>query len=170
MRHALHVRDARGDDWRTMEWIFRDAGKAAWSDILAEDSLAALNPPDRWYRAIFSKDPRVHVFSVEAEAQVIGFVAIRPSEDEGALPLTVEIDGFYTDPKFWGRGAGQLLMARALEAAKEARYLRATLWTEERNTRPRRFYELNGWRLDGGVRERTVHGSALRELRYFREL
>jgi GNAT superfamily N-acetyltransferase len=86
------------------------------------------------------------------------------------LPMTAEIDAFYTHPRFWGRGAGLALMERAVELCDAARFTVLTLWTEERNARPRRFYELYGFRLDGAVREREVHGTFIREVRYLKQI
>lgn len=42
--------------------------------------------------------------------------------------------------------------------------------TEERNARALRFYEREGWRPDGEVREREWHGAPLREPRLVRDL
>ena len=42
----------------------------------------------------------------------------------------------------------------------------ATLWTKERNARPRRVYETYGWRADGTTRARDFHGVPVTELRY----
>ena len=98
---------------------------------------------------------------------VIGFVVFRPTGDSDALPATGEIDAFYTNPKIWGVGAGQALMDDALARLKQAGFSRATLWTEERNHRPRRFYELWGWHTDGTTRTREVRGTEINELRYW---
>ena len=55
-------------------------------------------------------------------------------------------------------------------AARSAGCTEATLWTEERNERPRRFYEAAGWRADGEAKERVWNGAPLRELRYRKAL
>jgi GNAT superfamily N-acetyltransferase len=91
---------------------------------------------------------------------VAGFVA----------PVACEIDLLYTHPRTWGRGIGRLLLAAGEAALREAGCPEATLWTEERNARPRGFYEAAGWRTDGGARERVWNGAALRELRYRKAL
>ena len=39
------------------------------------------------------------------------------------------------------------------------------LWVLDDNPRARRFYELAGWRLDGGVKEDTFD-TLVREVRY----
>ena len=170
MRKSHHVRQARADDWRAIADCFETSGSAAWSEFLPREALLKLKAPDRWEYAVYKNQFEQNVLVVESEGRVIGFSMIRKTEDEGALPLTGEIDAFYTHPHFWGKGAGTLLMQESIELARKLGFKRLTLWTEERNARPRRFYFLAGWREDGATREREVHGAAIRELRYLREL
>ncbi|HET9540001.1 MAG TPA: GNAT family N-acetyltransferase, partial [Candidatus Limnocylindria bacterium] len=94
------------------------------------------------------------------------FAIVRPSADDDASPETGELDGFYTAPAAWGRGAGLALMAAAIEALREDGFTTATLWTAIDNHRPRRIYERAGWRVDGTTRKRNLGGIAFEELRY----
>ena len=96
----------------------------------------------------------------EVGGEVVGFV----------VPVSCEIDLLYTHPREWGSGAGRALLAAGEAALREAGCAEATLWTEERNERPRRFYEAAGWRTDGEVKERVWNGAPLRELRYRKAL
>jgi GNAT superfamily N-acetyltransferase len=164
------VRLARVDDWPAIANCFAQAGVAAWGSFLPREFIRALSAPERWQSAVYKGSPLNPVLVVESEAQVIGFSILRPSEDEDALPLTGELDAFYTHPHFWGQGAGLTLMHETISKAKELDFKRLTLWTEERNERPRRFYHLNGWREDQGIRKRELHGAELTEVRYLKEL
>ena len=166
MRAAFFVRPALGNDWTAMRFCFRDSAKAAWADFLPEEVLKKLEAPDRWKDNIYTRSLENGVLVLEAEAMLVGFAVIRPSEDEDAERFTGEIDAFYVEPKFWGRGGGRSLMEACVQQMKDARYLRATLWTEERNTRACKFYELQGWRADGTKRTRSVHGTDITEIRY----
>jgi GNAT superfamily N-acetyltransferase len=152
-----------------MAECFQMSGSAAWADFLPRETLLKLMAPDRWEYAVYRNELEKNVLVVETEGRIIGFSIVRKSEDADALPLTGEIDAFYTHPHFWGMGAGTLLMDETVELAKKLGFKRLTLWTEERNSRPRRFYALAGWREDGAAREREVHGTAIRELRYLKE-
>ncbi|MEZ0326639.1 MAG: N-acetyltransferase family protein, partial [Fimbriimonas sp.] len=152
MRRAHHVRPARADDWPGIANCFGQAAVAAWGSFLPRETIRALSAPDRWQTAVYKGSVLNPVFVVETEGQVIGFSILRSSEDEGALPLTGELDAFYTHPHFWGQGAGTALMAETVSKAKELKFKRLTLWTEERNERARRFYFLDGWRESGEVR------------------
>lgn len=170
MRSGVTVRTARPEDWAAIQTIFRDAGNAAWQHIFSEDGLAQLNANERWRETIFSIRPESSVIVAEMQGRVIGFTVIRASGDVDALPATGEIDAFYTSPKIWGVGAGQAMMEEALRKLKQAGFSRATLWTEERNHRPRRFYELWGWKTDSTTRTRTVRETNITELRYWIDL
>ena len=132
-----------------MAELFLAAGRAAWG-FAGEGALAAMHAP------VFTGGELV----AEDVSGLVGFVA----------PQSGEIDLLYTHPRAWGSGVGRVLLAAGEAALREAGCGEATLWTEERNERPRRFYEAAGWRTDGGVREREWNGAALRELRYRKAL
>ena len=56
-------------------------------------------------------------------------------------------------PEAWGSGAGSALMAPGIEALRASGYRDAILWVLEDNPRARRFYEREGWALDGGAKQ-----------------
>jgi GNAT superfamily N-acetyltransferase len=128
---------------------FLAAARAAWG-FAGEEALAAMRAP------FFGRGELV----AEDEEGIAGFVA----------PVACEIDLLYTHPRVWGTGVGRLLLEAGEAALRESGCRDATLWTEERNERPRRVYEAAGWQLDGGVRERVWNGTPLRELRYRKAL
>ena len=66
-------------------------------------------------------------------------VAVRP----------VEIERFYVDPDWHGRGLAAPLMAATLEAARQKNHDVAWLAVWERNARAIRFYEKQGFRIAG---------------------
>jgi GNAT superfamily N-acetyltransferase len=132
-----------------MAEVFVAAGRAAWG-FAGEEALAAMRAP------FFGRGELV----AEDESGVIGFVAA----------VACEIDLLYTHPRAWGSGAGRALLAAGEAVLRERGCAQAALWTEERNERPRRFYEAAGWRTDGEARERVWNGARLRELRYRKAL
>lgn len=149
-----------------MQDVFRAAGQAAWTEILPADVLSALTPPDRWRDAIELELPEGEVWVAGAGPVTMGFAVLRRSSDDDAASDTGEIDSFYTHPTGWGSGVGRAIMERALQRLFGSGHDEVTLWTEERNYRPRRFYEQSGFELDGAIRERELRDVALRELRY----
>jgi GNAT superfamily N-acetyltransferase len=132
-----------------MAELFLAAARAAWG-FTGEAALAAMRAPAFTGGEIVAED----------EEGVVGFV----------VPTGCEIALLYTHPRAWGRGAGRALLAAGEAALRDAGCPEATLWTEERNERPRRFYEAAGWRADGEAKERVWNGTPLRELRYRKTL
>ena len=163
---TVTVRGAVKADLPAMTAAKRDAGTAAWPHIFPPDVLAQLGFPERWTAAVTDPPQRTHALVAELEGEVVGFAIVRPSADDDASPDTGELDGFYTAPAAWGRGAGLALLAAAIEALREDGFTTATLWTATGNHRPRRIYEKAGWRLDATTRKRNLGGIAFEELRY----
>ena len=93
-------------------------------------------------------------------------------EGNGALRLlsSREVASLQVRERAWGKGAGRALLAAGEAALRERGCADATLWTEERNERPRRFYEAAGWVTDGEVKARVWNGAPPRELRYRKAL
>ncbi len=166
----LRVRRATVRDLAAMLVLKQRAGVAAWQHILPLEVLRSLGMPERWTDAVRAPGPRTGALVVELDGAVAGFAITRPSDDADAPPSTGELDGLYTDPDAWGRGAGHALMAAAIDALRNAGFDDATLWTATENHRPRAIYERAGWQADGVVRRRTIGGTEFEEVRYRRAL
>jgi hypothetical protein len=57
-------------------------------------------------------------------------------------------------------------MSETLARLRGEGFPEAILWVLEDNPRTRRFYELAGWRADGGAKEEEWLGTSIREVRY----
>ena len=77
--------------------------------------------------------------------RVVGFVGYGKSGD--GLPDTGEIFALYVLPEYQGTGVGQRLMDAAMD--KLSAFLHLCLWAVKGNERAIRFYEKNGFRLNG---------------------
>ncbi len=88
---------------------------------------------------------------LERRGQVAGCVLLRagaaPPAVQGSRP--VEIERFYLDAEWHGRGLAAPLMAAALAAAREAGHDVAWLAVWERNPRAIRYYEKQGFAIVG---------------------
>lgn len=157
---AFEIRPARRDDLGAIARVNVAAARAAYEHIAGAEALAALEPAEPDWAPRFER-ARFRIVACEDD-EVVGFAFAGESGEPGAG----ELQFLFTDPRVWGRGAGRMLIAAALEALADDGFAEAVLWTEERNHRPRRIYEAAGWRLDGGMRERTWLGTEIRELRY----
>jgi len=146
------IRTATPADADAVTEVLTAAGVAAWGPFLGADRIEAATRGLRHPADLVAVDSR----------GVFAFVAW-----DGA---TGEILRLYTHPRGWGRGAGTALLDGALAALRATGSTRAWLNTEARNLRARRFYEHNGWRVEGPPRERIWHGAQLDEPRYVIDL
>jgi GNAT superfamily N-acetyltransferase len=78
-----------------------------------------------------------------------------------------EVRDLYVVPDAWGTGLGARLLTEGIERLRAMGVDRGELWVAEANSRARRFYEREGWSLDGASRSGPLGG---RELRYGRSL
>ena len=69
-----------------------------------------------------------------------------------------EIYALYVDPGRYEGGVGRMLMAHARRRLKEQGFEAAVLWVLIGNDRAASFYEREGWRPDGAVREEEPYG------------
>jgi GNAT superfamily N-acetyltransferase len=93
----------------------------------------------RW-RGILGQDP--DVFLAESEDGLIGFASVGRGEDND-VDTDLELKSLYVRATWWGTGVGYALFETAL--GDRAAYL----WVLAGNTRAIRFYERQGFRLDG---------------------
>lgn len=77
--------------------------------------------------------PKREVWLAEQAGQLAGYIAFRPGW----------IDHLFVHPDHQGRGVGPSLLRRALQDGAERR-----LWTFQKNTRARAFYEARGFVLE----------------------
>ena len=132
--------------------------RTAWAPFIPPEELAGLSAPQRW------RTETVIVSEGDGDG-VVGFAVLRRSEDDGADATTGELDLIYTSPSVRTRRWTGLDDVGARPARSDG-YREATLWTDEPNARPRRFYEMVGWRLDGARRTKTALGTTVTEARY----
>src|SRR5262249_5588201 len=105
--------------------------------------------------------PDIRILLAEREDAIVG---IATCVRDGA---TCELRSLYVVPEAWGTGVAKPLMDAALDAMRERGATESTLWVVEANSRARRFYEREGWTLDGETRASQLGPS---EVRYRRAL
>lgn len=154
----MTVRPASVEDAAAVAAVHVRAWQVAYAHVFPAAALAALDLParaQRW-RGILAAGTPVLV----AGEPVAGFAALDPGE----------LRALYVDPERWGGGLGRALLAAAEAALRGGGHAEATLWVLDANPRARRFYEVAGWRADGGSK-RAVHlGVPVTELRYRKRL
>jgi len=155
------VRPARPDDAAAVAEVHVRTWQAAYEHVFGEERLASIDHTRRRTlaeRAIASGGVAV----AEEDGRIVGFVSVGPSTDvEGEG----ELFAIYVLPEAWGSGAGHGLMDAAKELLR-ASYTDATLYVLEDNPRARRFYEREGWALDGVTKADEFLGMPVPEVRY----
>ena len=157
------VRPARREDAAAIADVHVRTWRAAYEHVFGAERLAGIGDGRRarWEERLADPLPGGQVFVAEEAGRVVGFVSVGDSREE---PGKGELFAIYVLPEAWGSGAGSALMATALDALRG--YSSATLWVLEDNPRARRFYEREGWILDGGRRDEEILGVTVTEVRY----
>ncbi len=175
---GLTIRQAEPGDVPGIARVHVAGWQWAYRGLLPADYLAGLDPARReamWGPWIATEEGRGQVAAALGAGEVIGFVAWgRYHLDDlgpGQRPDAVgEVRALYLAQAHQGRGVGRALMARAVERLGAAGFTEAKLWVLETNALARRFYERQGWSLDGARLDEDYDGLTLPEVRYARSL
>ena len=152
----MEIRRASVSDAAEIAAVHVHTWQAAYQDVFGAERLANLDTPRRvagWTRALEEGES---IFVADDEGRVVGFVSLRECE----------LRAIYALPETWGSGAGSALMRAAIEQLREGACGEAFLWVLEDNPRARRFYEREGWELDGARKEDEFLGVRVAEVRY----
>lgn len=105
----------------------------------------------RGLRLILEQPNRGRIFVLRAGPRIIGMInlLITISTAEGGFVLILEDLIVHSDHR--GQGFGGRLLEHALAYAREKGFLRITLLTDKKESRPREFYEQHGFRQSGMV-------------------
>jgi len=149
--------DARGiAEVHTRTW------QAAYRQVFPAEVLDNLDVDERvrgWLERI---EADMDVWVAETEGRIVGFLAAGPSRTEDGPG---ELYALYVLPEAWGSGAGRALMDGFKAWLEREGYAAAMLWVLADNPRARRFYEREGWRVDG-ARVDTIRGVEVEEVLY----
>jgi ribosomal protein S18 acetylase RimI-like enzyme len=104
-----------------------------------------------------SSPPPVDRAPEGSRGAVVGFVTFGPSRDRDTVGMG-EIYALYVDPRRYEGGVGRMLMAHTRRRLKEQGFDAAVLWVLLGNERAASFYEREGWKPDGAVREEEPYG------------
>jgi ribosomal protein S18 acetylase RimI-like enzyme len=152
----VEIRRASVSDAAEIAAVHVRTWQAAYQHVFGTERLAHLDIPRRvagWTRALEEGES---IFVADDDGRVVDFVSV------GAC----ELYAIYTLPEAWGSGAGPALMRAAVAQLREDGCADAFLWVLEDNPRARRFYEREGWELDGGRKEDDFLGVRVAEVRY----
>ena len=166
------VRRAAPADAPVLARIRVASWRATYAGIVPAEVLAGLRPEPIEARMShrISEPGELGMLVVEAPGEgVVGYASVGPSRDDLA-PGVGEVYAIYLAPGALGRGLGRALMERALADLVAAGYHAAVLWVLTANHPARRFYEHEGFALDGAVKMADFDGALTEEVRYRRSL
>lgn len=163
----MRVRPARRDDAAAVAEVHVRTWQAAYEHVFGAERLATLDFEERrarWDERLAAPEPhRRSLVAEDDDGRVVGFATAGASRDGGGEG---ELYAIYALPEAWGGGAGPALLTAATESLGEDGFRTAILWVLEDNPRARRFYEREGWWLDGGRRDEEILGMTFAEVRY----
>lgn len=138
-------------------------------DAFLDGLSQTLDRRREWWRGEIAtpRSPSHQVWVAEVDGEVAGFIGIGPANDRDVGPSVGEVYAIYVEPRFWDRGIGRALFAKAVAELRAQGFRAAVLWVLGTNERARRFYAIAGWRTDGGFKTETRPGGVeLNEVRY----
>ena len=157
----MQIRRARPDDAAAIAEVHALTWRAAYEHVFGAELLATRTPDVALWEGVLARGRSdVHVAD---DGAIAGFVSTGESRDDDAA---AELYAIYVLPTAWGSGAGAALMRAGLDAMRARFSGEAVLWVLEDNPRARRFYEREGWALDGARKEEEWLGVAIPEVRY----
>lgn len=138
------VRRAEPADAEALAHLHVDVWDDAYTGLMPQQVLdgrrATVTDRVDWWRAILEDHDRTLV--AEAPEGLIGFAAAGPGRDND-VDTELELLALYVRAGWWGTGVGFVLFEEAV--GDRAAYL----WVLAGNERAIRFYERQGFRLDG---------------------
>lgn len=144
--------------------------KTAYRGLLPDELLDGMNHVDRiprWQRTL--DDPQSKVFVAEKSGEIVGFLAVGPSHDDGQDGCG-ELDAIYILETVSGQGIGGKFMTMSDRWMCEQGFSRAVLWVLPTNAGAIRFYEAHGWRDDLAEKQLGVPGGYVPARRYAKRL
>jgi len=103
---------------------------------------------ERWAEILQRKDTECSNWGCENyvydDGIIKGILTIGPCRDEDK-PNAYELGGIYVDPCMQGQGIGTILAQHCEKIAAQGGYKELCLWTFEKNTAARGFYEKLGY-------------------------
>jgi RimJ/RimL family protein N-acetyltransferase len=142
--------------------VHTESADAAYAGIAAPDPERLQRRHDGWEAVL--QDPQFTPLVAEADGEIVGVANVGPARDE---PDAGELFTIYVLPSWWGTEVGQRLLERA-HGELSGKYAEGVLTVLAANGRARRFYERNGWTLDGVHVEPHFGGHPTEVARYRR--
>jgi GNAT superfamily N-acetyltransferase len=164
LRTDVVVRPVRDVDAVALGQVHATCWHETYDHVISKAALEKISPrrlAELWTHWAV-QGPEFKMSAALVDGEIVGFVGSGPARDKDA-PRNRELYFIYLLDAFHGRGIGQMLFDAAV-AQGEPLYL----WVGEDNPRAHRFYERNGFHLDGASHTEPFLGETLTEVRFVR--
>ena len=182
MEGVTVVRRAVLDDAEGIGRVHVSAARTAYRGVMPDaylDAMDASSRAERWREALAlggapgvvrSEDGEAVLLVAEDDAGTIVGIAAVGSDRDSASSTAGELRMINVAPASWGSSVASALLRAAERELRALNFEEAVLWALDQNPRAPRFYEREGWILDGAVNEESRPGFTLRQVRYRRRL
>ncbi len=166
----IKIINAGVQDADTLGLLISECWRQAYAGIIPDDYLKTVTPEKRAerFRTDIPLNPDVEYDLIFVDTQPAGLMILMQCRDED-LPDAGDLTAIYFLSPYWGKGLGQAAIEYALQWFQSASYKQAVIWVLAENQRARKFYEKNGFYLDG-AKKTMDFGKELSVVRYRRDL
>lgn len=133
------------------------------------DNLSVEQRTISWKKHLEEPKEKAYTLVIERNKYVVGWCSLGVNRDDDLSPEVGELYAIYMHPDSIGKGLGTQLIEYALNILKQDGYKKATLWVLTTNDKTRKFYEKNGWVIEGKTKVDKRDGFDLQETRYIKE-
>ncbi len=152
----------KSDDINAIGKIYEKSWKFAYNGIIPKDYLDSVSG-DKWLPHFENKS--MNSLVLIENNQFIGTSSYCKSRSKEFNDFG-EIVSIYLLPEHMGKGYGKLLFEATLNELVKTGYQNVFLWVLEENTRARRFYEKQNFKLSDKFNYINIGGKNLKEVAY----
>ena len=164
MHTEVVVRPVRDVDAEALGRVHATCWHETYDHLISKAALESVSPrrlAELWTHWAV-QGPEFRMSAALIEGEIIGFVGSGPARDKDA-PRGRELYFIYLLAEYQGTGIGQKLFDAAVDESESV-----YLWVADDNPRAHRFYERNGFALDGASHTEPFLGETLTEVRFVR--
>jgi ribosomal protein S18 acetylase RimI-like enzyme len=151
----MPIRIAQIDDARQIAEIQVTSWRAAYRGMLADvelESLSVEKSTELWRERLSEPGEAISLVLVLGDHRA-GWMTVGSACDSDCNPQqTQRVYAIYLRPEYWGQGHGKELYLAGEDQMRKTGAVAAVLWVLRDNVRARRFYEAQGFSLDGSER------------------
>jgi GNAT superfamily N-acetyltransferase len=166
---TLRIRPAREEDVRAIAELHVRSWQLGHQGLCPKFVVDSVSVEDRkasWEHRLKGASSDEPILVAHRDGEVLGFASAGPTHDTPTEAEVAEIYELFVHPETIGTGVGGALLRGTLGKLRDGGFRAVMLWVVEGNDRARRFYEGQGFRLDGSTKTARMSGAEAIEVRY----